>query len=32
VKYLDANGNGWTEAELLSFNYTAAQIEALPRA
>ncbi len=32
VKYLDANGTPWTEAQLLSFNYTPAQIQALTRA
>ena len=29
VKYLDSNGTPWTEAELLSFNYTPEQIKAL---
>lgn len=32
VKYLDANGNAFTEAELLAGGYTAAQVQALQKA
>lgn len=32
VKFLDANGAAWTEAQLLAAGYQPAQIQALPRA
>jgi len=32
VKYLDANGTPWTEAELVDVGYSVPQIHALPRA
>lgn len=32
VKYLDANGNAFTEAQLLAAGITAAQIQVMPRA